>query len=93
MSKGEAKAMRPSVPWLSARTTLDGCGRARPAVRPGTRCGPAARGGEYYGPGGWLELKGYPHRVGSSTRSHDERAQRALWQESERRTGVRYAGI
>jgi hypothetical protein len=110
--------MRPSVPWLSARTTLDGCGRARPgwtlaaagalttalAAHPGTAItaltryfppavdrayhamgqpiaqpaqqgalptlraatDPGARGGEYYGPDGWLEFKGYPHRVSSS---------------------------
>jgi NAD(P)-dependent dehydrogenase (short-subunit alcohol dehydrogenase family) len=64
---------------------------ALPTLRAATD--PAARGGEYYGPDGWLELKGYPHRVSSSARSHDERAQRALWQESERLTGVRYAGI
>jgi NAD(P)-dependent dehydrogenase (short-subunit alcohol dehydrogenase family) len=64
---------------------------ALPTLRAATD--PAARGGEYYGPDGWLELKGYPHRVSSSARSHDERAQHALWQESEQRTGVRYAGI
>jgi NAD(P)-dependent dehydrogenase (short-subunit alcohol dehydrogenase family) len=37
--------------------------------------------------------KGYPHRVSSSARSHDEQAQRRLWQESERLTGVRYPDI
>jgi len=61
---------------------------ALPTLRAATD--PAARGGEYYGPGGWLEMKGYPRRVSSSTRSHDEPAQRRLWQESERLTGVRY---
>ena len=54
---------------------------------------PGARGGEYYGPDGWLEFKGHPHRVSSSARSHDEQAQRQLWQESERLTGVRYPDI
>jgi len=37
--------------------------------------------------------QGGPHRVSSSGRSHDEQAQRRLWQESERLTGVRYADI
>jgi NAD(P)-dependent dehydrogenase (short-subunit alcohol dehydrogenase family) len=64
---------------------------ALPTLRAATD--PAARGGEYYGPDGWLEFKGYPHRVSSSARSHDEQAQRRLWQESERLTGVRYADI
>ena len=61
---------------------------ALPALRAATD--PAARGGDYDGPGGWLEFKGYPRRVSSSARSHDQAAQRPLWQESERLTGVRY---
>jgi len=64
---------------------------ALPTLRAATD--PAARGGEYYGPDGWLQFKGYPHRVSSSARSHDEQAQRRLWQESERLTGVRYPDI
>jgi NAD(P)-dependent dehydrogenase (short-subunit alcohol dehydrogenase family) len=64
---------------------------ALPTLRAATD--PSARGGEYYGPDGWLEFKGYPHRVSSSARSHDEQAQHRLWQESERLTGVRYPGI
>ena len=51
---------------------------------------PAARGGEYYGPGGRGENKGYPRLVGASDRAHDEQAQRRLWQESERLTGVTF---
>ena len=51
---------------------------------------PGAAGGEYYGPGGWMESKGYPRRVDSSARSHDERDQRRLWRESERLTGVSF---
>jgi NAD(P)-dependent dehydrogenase (short-subunit alcohol dehydrogenase family) len=64
---------------------------ALPTLRAATD--PGARGGEYYGPDGWLEFKGHPHRVSSSARSHDEQAQRRLWQESERLTGVRYPDI
>jgi len=51
---------------------------------------PAARGGEYYGPGGRGELKGYPRLVASTERARDVEAQRRLWQESERLTGVSY---
>ncbi len=64
---------------------------ALPTLRAATD--PAARGGEYYGPDGWLEFKGHPHRVRSSARSHDEQAQQRLWLESERLTGVRYPDI
>ena len=62
---------------------------ALPTLRAATD--PGARGGEYYGPGGWMQSKGYPRRVGSSARSHDEQAQRRLWQESEHLTGVTYS--
>ena len=61
---------------------------ALPTLRAATD--PAARGGEYYGPGGWGQMTGYPVRVSSNGRSHDEAAQRRLWAESERLTGVTY---
>ena len=51
---------------------------------------PAARGGEYYGPGGRGELRGYPRLVASSERARDVEAQQRLWRESERLTGVTY---
>ena len=51
---------------------------------------PAARGGEYYGPGGRGELKGYPRLVASTERARDVEAQQRLWQESERLAGVSY---
>jgi NAD(P)-dependent dehydrogenase (short-subunit alcohol dehydrogenase family) len=61
---------------------------ALPTLRAATD--PAARGGEYYGPGGFGQLTGYPVRVSSNSRSHDEAAQRRLWAESERLTGVTF---
>jgi len=61
---------------------------ALPVLRAATD--PAAAGGEYYGPGGRGQLKGYPVRVSSSARSHDQGAQRRLWAESQRLTGVSY---
>ena len=51
---------------------------------------PAVRGGEYYGPTRWRGERGYPGLISSSERSHDEAAQRRLWRDSERLTGVRY---
>jgi NAD(P)-dependent dehydrogenase (short-subunit alcohol dehydrogenase family) len=51
---------------------------------------PAARGGEYYGPGGPLQMKGHPTRVRSSARSNDRAAQARLWEVSERLTGVTF---
>jgi NAD(P)-dependent dehydrogenase (short-subunit alcohol dehydrogenase family) len=61
---------------------------ALPMLRAATD--PAAHGGEYYGPSGFGQMMGYPVGVSSSRRSHDEQAQRRLWAESERLTGVTF---
>jgi NAD(P)-dependent dehydrogenase (short-subunit alcohol dehydrogenase family) len=51
---------------------------------------PDVQGGDYYGPGGWLELRGPPTRVRSSDRSYDTAVAARLWTVSEELTGVRY---
>jgi NAD(P)-dependent dehydrogenase (short-subunit alcohol dehydrogenase family) len=50
---------------------------------------PDVRGGEYYGPGGWQEIRGFPAKVRSSARSYDAAAASRLWSVSETMTGVR----
>ena len=70
---------------LAQRAAIGALGTLRAATDP------AVRGGDYYGPGRWRGERGYPVWVSSSERSHDEGAQRRLWQESERLTGVGYA--
>jgi NAD(P)-dependent dehydrogenase (short-subunit alcohol dehydrogenase family) len=62
---------------------------ALPTLRAATD--PAAKGGEYYGPGGFHEYTGYPVRVQSTAASHDPAPQQRLWDISEQLTGVRYA--
>jgi NAD(P)-dependent dehydrogenase (short-subunit alcohol dehydrogenase family) len=49
-----------------------------------------ARGGEYFGPGGWMEMRGFPKRVDSSEESRDEEVARRLWDVSEELTGLSY---
>jgi NAD(P)-dependent dehydrogenase (short-subunit alcohol dehydrogenase family) len=61
---------------------------ALPTLRAATD--PAAVGGQYYGPGGFRELRGHPVVVASSARSHDADVQRRLWTVSEDLTGVTY---
>jgi hypothetical protein len=51
---------------------------------------PGVRGGEYYGPVGFLGWSGYPAVAESSARSHDTDMQRRLWAESEALTEVSY---
>ncbi|WGL52325.1 oxidoreductase [Nocardioides sp. BP30] len=47
-------------------------------------------GGTYVGPSGLAETQGAPQVVGSSALSHDEEAQRRLWELSQRTTGLSY---
>lgn len=51
---------------------------------------PDVKGGDYYGPSGLGEARGYPKRVGSSKLSHDRAAAERLWNISEKLTGVCY---
>jgi len=51
---------------------------------------PGVKGGEYYGPSGFGEIKGHPERVNSSRRSRDREAARKLWELSEKETGIRF---
>ncbi|MBF6340293.1 SDR family NAD(P)-dependent oxidoreductase [Nocardia abscessus] len=61
---------------------------ALPTLRAATD--PAVHGGQYYGPGGFGGLRGYPVLASSSKQSHDPDLQRRLWQVSEELTGVTY---
>jgi NAD(P)-dependent dehydrogenase (short-subunit alcohol dehydrogenase family) len=61
---------------------------ALPTLRAATD--PDVLGGQYFGPDGFAELRGYPKIVASSEASHDVDAQKRLWTVSEQLTGVVY---
>ncbi len=61
---------------------------ALPQLRAATD--PAATGGQYYGPDGFMEVRGHPVVVESSGRSNDADLQERLWAVSEDMTGVDY---
>jgi NAD(P)-dependent dehydrogenase (short-subunit alcohol dehydrogenase family) len=61
---------------------------ALPTLRAATD--PSAVGAQYYGPGGFHEMRGWPRLVESSKQSHDVELQRHLWAVSEQLTGVTY---
>ena len=61
---------------------------ALPTLRAATD--PGVLGGQYYGPDGFGEQRGYPKLVASNDRSHDADVQRRLWAVSEQLTGVMY---
>jgi NAD(P)-dependent dehydrogenase (short-subunit alcohol dehydrogenase family) len=50
----------------------------------------SAKGGEFYGPRGFMELRGYPVEVNSNTLSKDHTIAAQLWGVSEKLTGVRF---
>lgn len=62
---------------------------ALPILRAATD--PNVLGGQYYGPSGFMELRGHPEVVTSNRHSHDGAAQRRLWAVSEELTGLTYA--
>jgi NAD(P)-dependent dehydrogenase (short-subunit alcohol dehydrogenase family) len=59
---------------------------ALPTLRAATD--PGVLGGQYFGPDGFGEQRGYPKIVASSEASHDTDAQRRLWAVSEELTSV-----
>ena len=61
---------------------------ALPSLRAATD--PAVAGGQYFGPDGFAQTRGYPKVVASSRKSHDVDQQRRLWAVSEELTGVVY---
>ncbi|MDX1892421.1 SDR family NAD(P)-dependent oxidoreductase [Mycolicibacterium sp. 050158] len=61
---------------------------ALPTLRAATD--PHVSGGQYLGPGGFAEMRGYPKVVASSRRSHDTAVARRLWSVSEELTGVSF---
>jgi NAD(P)-dependent dehydrogenase (short-subunit alcohol dehydrogenase family) len=47
--------------------------------------------GDYFGPSGWQEWKGYPVKVESNKLSHDKDIAKRLWDVSEELTGVKFS--
>ena len=54
---------------------------------------PDVNGCDYIGPGGFMNMRGYPVKERSSDASYDEADARRLWSVSEELTGVRYEAL
>jgi NAD(P)-dependent dehydrogenase (short-subunit alcohol dehydrogenase family) len=61
---------------------------ALPTLRAGFDHG--VKSGDYFGPCGFMEMRGAPVKVKSNPRSHDGEAARLLWKKSEEMTGIGY---
>jgi NAD(P)-dependent dehydrogenase (short-subunit alcohol dehydrogenase family) len=54
---------------------------------------PGVHGGEFFGPGGFMEMRGAPKQVGMSRAAGNDDDARRLWTVSESLTGVPYEGL
>jgi NAD(P)-dependent dehydrogenase (short-subunit alcohol dehydrogenase family) len=61
---------------------------ALPTLRAATD--PEAQGGDYFGPKGFYEMRGYPTQVGTTPAAKNEVDARRLWEVSENLTGVKF---
>jgi NAD(P)-dependent dehydrogenase (short-subunit alcohol dehydrogenase family) len=86
LTRNTPAALRVPVGWLAPLLTQEPEMGALPTVRAATDL--AVLGGQYYGPGGRGEVRGYPKLVQSSPLSHNQEIQRRLWTVSEELTGV-----
>jgi NAD(P)-dependent dehydrogenase (short-subunit alcohol dehydrogenase family) len=64
---------------------------ALPTLRAATD--PDVRGGEYYGPDGFMEQRGTPKRVESTSAAKDPAVAERLWHVSVELTGVTFAAL
>ena len=49
-----------------------------------------AQSGDYFGPDGWQEWRGYPQKVESNKLSHDKNIGAKLWEVSQQLTGIKF---
>jgi NAD(P)-dependent dehydrogenase (short-subunit alcohol dehydrogenase family) len=64
---------------------------ALPTLRAATD--PGAQGGDYFGPRGFYEMRGYPVKVNTTSAARNELDARRLWEVSERMTGVSFDSL
>jgi len=64
---------------------------ALPTLRAATA--PDATGGNYFGPKGFYEMRGYPVTVGTTPAAKNELDARRLWEVSEKLTGVSFESL
>lgn len=76
----------PTLRWVRRTFIMDPAEGALSSVRAATD--PGLLGGQYIGPGGFLELSGAPVVVAPPEETDDLRLARALWEAAEKATGV-----
>lgn len=77
------RLLRPLVALMMQSAAMGALPTLRAAVDP------QAKGGTYFGPGGLMEMRGYPIVVESNAAAHDLATARRLWAVSEALTGIK----
>ena len=88
LARNLPKVLLPVVNALAPMFGQSAAMGALPTLRAATD--PGVLGGQYFGPDGFGEQRGYPKVVSSSEKSHDLALQRRLWTVSEELTGVTF---
>jgi NAD(P)-dependent dehydrogenase (short-subunit alcohol dehydrogenase family) len=78
------RLLRPLLVVIAQSAAMGALPMIRAAVDPGVK------GGEYYGPAGFREMRGFPVIVQSNGASHSLTDAKKLWEVSERLTGVSF---
>lgn len=89
-SRAEPTWMRPARSLSARRLFVQGKDAgAEPLVH--AAVAPGVRSGEYWGPSGWMQLRGSATVVRAEPRAHDRTEAARLWTASERVSGVAFA--
>jgi hypothetical protein len=84
-SRAEPTWFRPVRRFVSQGKDAGAAPLVHAAVAPGVRSG------EYWGPSGWMQLRGTAAVVVAEPRAHDRTEAARLWDASERASGVSFA--
>ncbi len=76
------------VEYLNGILAQDITMGALPTLRAAIEAG--LKGGEYFGPNGFMEIRGYPIKVESNELSKDQAIAKKLWEVSEKLTDVKF---
>ncbi len=88
----EGSALKTGIMTLANRVLAQSAAMgALPVIYAATA--PEVRGGEYFGPDGFMEMRGFPAKVHSNARSYDRAVAEQLWMVSEELTGVTYEPV
>jgi NAD(P)-dependent dehydrogenase (short-subunit alcohol dehydrogenase family) len=91
-ARPDVSPARPEPEWIRPAQSIVAQGKdvgAQPLVH--AAVGPDVRSGEYWGPAGWMQLRGPASVVAAEPRAHDRTVAAQLWAASERASEVAFA--